>query len=187
MKYKGKEIITPTLAMVKEYIAIKGFCLDAETVFNRYQERKWLTTKGTPVTSIEAVVNSYNGIILEKERLKQKKDQQKKNRQERKKQRREKRELKKKEKEKEQKNKKKKNTPDHPKIKYAKQLEDVRWKEYREKVLDIRGRQCEICGNKHYLQIHHLKYEQGIYAWEYSIDDVIVLCCKCHKAIHGIE
>jgi len=85
------------------------------------------------------------------------------------------------------KKKKKKKKIYHPNIKYHKQLEDVRWKEYREKVLDIRGRQCEICGNKHYLQIHHLKYEQGIYAWEYSIDDVIVLCCKCHKAIHGIE
>ena len=74
----------------------------------------------------------------------------------------------------------------HKFIPYDKQLQDNRWKEFREKILDIRGRKCEMCGGVHNLQVHHRKYINGLYAWEYSQDELIVLCRNCHKAEHLI-
>ena len=60
MKYKGKEIGTPTIDMVREYIENKGFNLSAEKVFNRYATNGWKTTKGTEVNTLEAAVNGCN-------------------------------------------------------------------------------------------------------------------------------
>lgn len=74
----------------------------------------------------------------------------------------------------------------HKFIPYEKQLQDNRWKKFREKILDIRGRKCEMCGSVHNLQVHHIKYIYGLYAWEYSQDELLVLCENCHKAEHLI-
>lgn len=75
----------------------------------------------------------------------------------------------------------------HKKIPYDLQLQDNRWYKFREKILNIRGRKCEMCGSEKNLQVHHIKYINGLYAWEYSQDEVIVLCRNCHKGEHLIE
>lgn len=69
---------------------------------------------------------------------------------------------------------------------YNRLLEDKRWKEFRLKVMSERGNKCECCGGTHILQIHHTFYIRGKMPWEYNIDDMIVLCKKCHQRIHNI-
>ena len=69
---------------------------------------------------------------------------------------------------------------------YKHLLKDKRWKEFRLKVMSERGSKCECCGGTHILQIHHTFYISGKMPWEYNIDDMRVLCKKCHQRIHNI-
>ena len=69
---------------------------------------------------------------------------------------------------------------------YNRLLEDKRWKEFRLKVLSERGNKCECCGGTDVLQIHHTFYMMGKMPWEYDINDMRVLCKKCHQRIHNI-
>ena len=69
---------------------------------------------------------------------------------------------------------------------YKHLLKDKRWKEFRLKVMSERGSKCECCGGTDILQIHHTFYVSGKMPWEYNIDDVRVLCKKCHQRIHNI-
>ena len=62
MKYKGKEIgYRPTLSMVKEFIKKKGYDIDANDFFKKYEERNWLTTKNKEPYCLEAIIGAYNG------------------------------------------------------------------------------------------------------------------------------
>ena len=70
---------------------------------------------------------------------------------------------------------------------YNRLLEDKRWKEFRLKVLSERGSRCECCGGTDILQIHHTFYTSGKMPWEYEINDMRVLCKKCHQRIHNIQ
>ena len=70
---------------------------------------------------------------------------------------------------------------------YKEQLQSVPWKKFRQLVFKKRGRACEMCGAKKNLQIHHPNYVYGRKAWEYSVDDVVVLCNNCHKKLHNIK
>lgn len=76
--------------------------------------------------------------------------------------------------------------PKEEKIPYSEQLKDPRWFAFREKVFKVRGRKCEHCGSTVWLQVHHPKYKYGRKAWEYSTDEVVVLCRECHKKEHNI-
>lgn len=69
---------------------------------------------------------------------------------------------------------------------YRHLLKDKRWKEFRLKVMSERGNKCECCGGTDILQIHHTFYISGKMPWEYNIDDMRVLCKKCHQRIHNI-
>ena len=69
---------------------------------------------------------------------------------------------------------------------YNRLLKDERWKEFRLKVLSERGNKCECCGVTDVLQIHHTFYIRGKMPWEYDINDMRVLCKKCHQRIHNI-
>ncbi len=59
-------------------------------------------------------------------------------------------------------------------------------------VYDRASRKCEICGNENNLTIHH-KNNKGINLEhtghkelvDNSLDNLIVLCRKCHGSIHG--
>ena len=70
---------------------------------------------------------------------------------------------------------------------YNRLLEDKRWKEFRLKVMSERGNKCECCGGTDVLQIHHTFYISGKMPWEYDINDMRVLCKKCHQRIHNIH
>lgn len=60
MTYKGEEIETPTLDMVREYIEVKGFEISAEKVFSKYAANGWRTAKGYEVKTLEAAINGCN-------------------------------------------------------------------------------------------------------------------------------
>lgn len=65
MTYKGVEIgNSPTLAMIEEYIAVKGFDVDAREVYEEYSRRDWKTLKHQPLKSVEAMVNAANGAVI---------------------------------------------------------------------------------------------------------------------------
>ena len=75
--------------------------------------------------------------------------------------------------------------PKYPSIYYDQQLKDERWFAFREFIFAVREKRCEQCGAADNLQIHHPKYIAGRLAWEYTCNEVQVLCRKCHAAIHG--
>jgi predicted HNH restriction endonuclease len=80
-------------------------------------------------------------------------------------------------------------------MKYEQQLMTEEWQEFRERILrnaeidEGEGAICRQCGageREKPLQIHHKRYISGRKAWEYSTDDVTVLCAECHSRLHGI-
>ena len=70
---------------------------------------------------------------------------------------------------------------------YYEQLKDKRWYAFRNFVFIVRGGKCEKCGSAEKLNIHHLHYVPGRKAWEYTCNDVQVLCKKCHKEEHAAK
>lgn len=72
------------------------------------------------------------------------------------------------------------------KMHYDEFLQDPRWKAFRQFVFSVRGRKCERCQSSGNLQVHHIKYKEGLLPWEYTCNDVMVLCRGCHEKIHGI-
>ena len=74
---------------------------------------------------------------------------------------------------------------------YAEKLKDPRWQEFRKKCFDHHGRTCTECGEdktrgEHH-HIHHKRYFRDLEPWEYSMDDVTVICRECHEEIHEAE
>ena len=69
---------------------------------------------------------------------------------------------------------------------YEHLLKDERWKLFRLRVMSERGCSCEYCGSTETIQIHHTKYVKGRLPWEYDINDMRVLCKKCHQRIHHL-
>lgn len=63
MKFKEKEIGIPTVDMFDEYIKQKGFKLTGQEVYDYCKKKNWLTKKGTPMTSVEIMTGSYNGVV----------------------------------------------------------------------------------------------------------------------------
>ena len=182
MTYKNKEIEVPTLEMFKEYIALKGFNLNAEDIYLHYRKRDWLTKKNKPAKTLEALVNAWNGVALLKNKKAESREKVKKARLKQKEQdplfgtskkKRLKKETKKKEK--------------YKPIPYKKQLKDARCKEFREKVFKHKGEVCENCGSTTFLQVHHIRYKKRHYAWEYKVKDMQVLCGRCHQMVHGLN
>ena len=37
------------------------------------------------------------------------------------------------------------------------------------------------------MQVHHLKYIRGREAWDYSAEDLVTLCKRCHAQLHATE
>jgi len=65
---------------------------------------------------------------------------------------------------------------------YFKYLRSESWKERRKELLEEANHICEKCGEKA-TQIHHLDYKN--LGEEMLGVDVIAVCNKCHKEIHG--
>lgn len=68
---------------------------------------------------------------------------------------------------------------------YHQQLEHPLWARKRSEILKRDQYQCRLCGSKHNLQVHHIKYSSGKKAWEYPNLDLITLCEECHQKVHS--
>lgn len=168
MTFYGDHITEPTLAMIEIYVAEKGYYVDAEKIFNVYSKRNWLSNKGNAFSSIEQLVDNANKVYELKQIRRQKHKQLvEKDRARRK-------------------NIKRRKTPTDKQKEYGKLLEKKEWKEFRLVVLKTRGEKCEMCGARKYLQIHHPKYIAGRKPWEYSVNEVAVLCGRCHRLVHNL-
>jgi len=58
------------------------------------------------------------------------------------------------------------------------------WKLVVARIKKQRNNSCEICGNKKYLQVHHLTYKN---LGQEKDEDLQLLCGACHMKQHGIE
>lgn len=76
---------------------------------------------------------------------------------------------------------------DFSKLNYQSQLNHPLWKEKRNYIVNQRGNECERCGSKEHLQVHHIKYLKGKLAWEYEDNLLECLCGICHMKEHDID
>lgn len=67
--------------------------------------------------------------------------------------------------------------------KYTDYLRSKEWAEIRLDIFETRGRKCERCDSKKFLNVHHKSYD-NIFNEEPS--DLEVLCRKCHEGEHGV-
>lgn len=68
---------------------------------------------------------------------------------------------------------------------YAKYLNTDHWKMVREGALQYARNTCQVCGIKEVtLNVHHKTYKN---LGKERMDDLVVMCESCHKAIHGIK
>jgi hypothetical protein len=71
---------------------------------------------------------------------------------------------------------------------YAEKLKDVRWQKIRLEALNASGWQCQYCASGQEsgvsLNVHHCRYIRGREPWEYQLDQLLVLCERCHKEHH---
>lgn len=168
MKYKGKEIGNPSIRQIKnclKYLGKPKNKFSPEKIYKELEKRHWRSTSGHPVCNLENYIHGICGVksnkYLADEYL----------------------------------SKKPKLAKKHNIISakqenvvgtYNEQLKDTRWKAFRQFVFAVRGCKCELCGYTENLQVHHPKYIKGRAAWEYTCNDVVVLCDKCHKKVHGL-
>lgn len=166
MKYKGKDIgNTPEIQMLYEYAERMGFNLDIEGIYKKYSDRNWLTKKGTPIVSVETIMNVENGIAVDREIKGGVKASKKKIR----------------------------FLPDPPqkdKTKSPKEnynifLQSDYWKKVRQIKIEQTGRKCQICGSRKELSVHHNSYAHH-YQEHKHLEDLVVLCRNCHKKFHNI-
>ena len=65
MKYKNVDIgDKPTKEQFQEYISRKGYNIDVDYWYNKYDAKGWLTKKKTPIKSLETIINVINGIVI---------------------------------------------------------------------------------------------------------------------------
>lgn len=174
MTFCGENIgNTATLTQVEIYVAEKGLFIEPQEAYDYWAKKNWLTNKGQPVKTLESAIDVINGIAILKSRKNGR--------------------TKEKPKKVTAKNARRaamrialENEGKTAYVEYQEQLKDYRWKSFRRFVFEVRGKKCEICGATDYLQVHHLKYRK-VKAWEYTVNEVLVVCSSCHKKIHGIE
>ena len=68
---------------------------------------------------------------------------------------------------------------------YNQQLKHPLWAKKRLTILKRDEYKCRLCGSKHNLQVHHIKYSKDKKAWEYPNLNLITLCEECHKKVHA--
>lgn len=67
---------------------------------------------------------------------------------------------------------------------YKEFLKDGRWQRKRLEIMKRDGFKCKQCGATNDLHVHHLRYFKGRKPWEYSNEDLVTLCGKCHSFVH---
>lgn len=163
----------PTLDEFCDFIESKGFDIDAFALYKEFDSNGWRNVKGEVTRSWTALVCARNGVICQRkkkaemERLGVRRKSRNESRQ------------------KTNLRIAKAKTKD-VRMHYGDYLHDKRWYSFRKFIFAIRGCECERCHSHENLQVHHIKYKEGLYPWEYSCKDVMVLCKKCHARIHGL-
>lgn len=65
MKYKNVEIgDKPTKEQFQEYVSRKGYDIDVDYWYKKYDAKGWQTKKKCPIKSLEAIINVINGIVV---------------------------------------------------------------------------------------------------------------------------
>lgn len=68
---------------------------------------------------------------------------------------------------------------------FSNQYRSPLWQKKRLETLDAAGFQCQRCGDgDSHLHVHHKQYFKGRKVWEYTSDELEVLCKSCHEAAH---
>ncbi len=71
------------------------------------------------------------------------------------------------------------------KMSYAEQLKHPNWQRKRLDKLNEQNWTCESCDStEDTLHVHHKEYKKGRMAWEYSLEELEVLCKDCHQEHH---
>ncbi|SCU75542.1 hypothetical protein CNECB9_2370116 [Cupriavidus necator] len=74
------------------------------------------------------------------------------------------------------------------KMTYAQQLKHPNWQRRRLEMLSAANWACAKCGAADLmLHVHHKQYFKGRMAWEYSDEELAVLCEVCHTEHHSSE
>jgi len=190
MKYQNKDLLSPpTLDLIKDYLGRRhSIVAKAEEIYAYWSAKDWKTKKGKEVQSLEVAIDVYNSIAVDKIRRIEKQNSTLKTPKSSKKKTKANKSLLERSSLRLLRNcndeQKKRNSNDVY-LRYYDQLEDHRWLAFRKFVFAVRGRKCEICGCDKTLQIHHPQYIRGKKAWEYSCNEVIVVCRECHSKIHS--
>jgi len=70
---------------------------------------------------------------------------------------------------------------------YQAQLKQPEWQRRRMEMLERADCRCQHCDTRdESLEIHHHHYVPSRFAWEYTDDELMVLCKSCHQEIHSI-
>lgn len=69
------------------------------------------------------------------------------------------------------------------KTEYHNDLKHPKWIAKRLVIIN-RDKQCQLCGSKTNLNVHHTKYYNTKRAWEYPNSTLITLCKDCHEKVH---
>lgn len=169
-----KDIVrdTPSLEEFCDYIERKGYDIDPFVLYKEFEDRDWTTAKGVRTKSWTALVDARNSVVSQRRKNdqavllgipKQRKRESKQKYQRRIANARTK----------------------AVKMNYDEFLQDPRWFAFRQFVFAVRGHKCEVCGSTERLQVHHVGYKKGLLPWEYTCNDVKVLCRNCHARVHG--
>lgn len=71
------------------------------------------------------------------------------------------------------------------KTSYLDQLKDERWRERSAQVRSLHRNHCQVCGNADTkTEVHHKFYDWNRKLWEYSNEELTLLCVGCHDEIH---
>lgn len=77
---------------------------------------------------------------------------------------------------------------------YSEKLKDPKWKALRTEFIASRKVEgevfCDDCGEDtcgRTLHVHHRLYRRGAEPWEYSFDELRLICVECHNRIHDTE
>ena len=169
-----KDIVrdTPSLEEFCDYIERKGYDIDPFPLYKEFENRDWTTAKGVRTKSWTALVDSRNSVVSQRRRNdqavllgipKQRKRES---------------------------NQKYRRRISNAKTKavrmnYDEFLQDQRWFAFRQFVFAVRGHECGVGGSTERLQGDHVGYKKGLLPWEYTCNDVKVLCRNCHARVHG--
>ncbi len=163
----------PSLDEFCSFIEERGFDIDPYSLYREFDDKGWVNRKGEATKSWTALVCARNSVICQSRKNsqtilygtpKQRKRESKQKYQLR----------------------VAKAKTRVVKMNYNEFLQDTRWFAFRKFVFSIRGCKCEKCGARENLQVHHVQYKNSLLPWEYTCNDVVVLCRNCHKKIYGI-